>query len=136
MCPLTMAAPRILAFVLCSTVTAAVPVQYYDMPSPSVRSAVWPMMQTGVAPFKVCLTKSLAACRQAVLALSSGCCAVCGRHTVQCASFQMLCLLEPGVCWAGQKPTQGPAARPGVACAEGQPGVARGFGPACGTARH
>ncbi|KAI3436557.1 hypothetical protein D9Q98_005973 [Chlorella vulgaris] len=27
--------------------------QYYDMPSPSVRSAVWPMMQTGVAPFKV-----------------------------------------------------------------------------------
>jgi hypothetical protein len=73
-----------LLFVLCSTVTAAVPVQYYDMPSPSVRSAVWPMMQNGVAPFKVCLTNSWAACRQAVLALSSSCCAVCGRHTVQC----------------------------------------------------
>ncbi|PSC72893.1 photosystem II reaction cent isoform B [Micractinium conductrix] len=27
--------------------------QYYDMPSPSVRAAVWPLMRAGVAPFKV-----------------------------------------------------------------------------------
>lgn len=29
------------------------PMQYYDMPSPSVRTAVWPQMRAGVAPFKV-----------------------------------------------------------------------------------
>lgn len=27
--------------------------QYYDMPSPSVRDAAWPLMQAGIPPFKV-----------------------------------------------------------------------------------